>query len=66
MQIGSSWHVVTHCSSPDMKINAATLVSVFVTDFILLLVMLVGLLRMRHRGAGRFALGRLLWKQVEC
>jgi len=36
----------------------------FATDFFLLVIMLVGLFRMRCRGAGSFGLGRLLWKQV--
>jgi hypothetical protein len=35
-----------------------------VTDLVLLVTMFVGLLRLRRQGAGRFALGRLLWKQV--
>src|SRR5712671_6020528 len=35
-----------------------------INDVILLLTMLVGLLRLRHHGGGRFDLGRLLWKQV--
>jgi hypothetical protein len=65
-QIRSSWHPVTFCSIRNTKSNAATFVSMFISDFILLLVMLVGLLRMRHRGAGTFDLGRLLWKQVKC
>ena len=36
----------------------------FITDILLLAVMFIGLLRMRRHGAGTFALGRLLWKQV--
>ena len=36
-----------------------------VTDLVLLVTMFVGLLRLRRDGAGRFALGRLLWKQVK-
>jgi hypothetical protein len=36
-----------------------------VTDIILLLIMFVGLLRLRRRhGGGTFGLARLLWKQV--
>jgi hypothetical protein len=42
----------------------ATFISMLVTDFFVLVAMLVGLLRIRHRGAGAFALGRLLWKQA--
>jgi hypothetical protein len=36
----------------------------FTTDFVLLVIMLFGLLRLRRRGGGTFGLGRLLWKQV--
>ena len=35
-----------------------------VTDTILLLTVLVGLLRLRRNGGGRFGLGQLLWAQV--
>ena len=35
-----------------------------VTDIVLLLIMLVGLLRLRRHGGGSFSLGQLLWKQV--
>jgi hypothetical protein len=34
------------------------------TDIILLLIMFVGLLRLRRHGGGTFGLARLLWKQV--
>ena len=36
----------------------------FATDIALILIMLVGLLRLRTGGGGWFDLGRLLWKQV--
>ncbi len=35
-----------------------------VTDIILLLIMLVGLLRLRHHGGSTFGLTHFLWKQV--
>jgi hypothetical protein len=35
-----------------------------VTDIVLLLIMLVGLLRLRHGGYGTFGLAQFLWKQV--
>jgi hypothetical protein len=35
----------------------------FITD-VLQVVIFIGLLRMRRHGAGTFALGRLIWKQV--
>jgi len=47
-----------------MESNKPTIIVVFVTDIVLLLTMLVGLLRLRRRGGGTFELGRLLWKQV--
>jgi hypothetical protein len=37
-----------------------------VTDIILLVIMLVGLLRLRRQCCGTFGLARLLWKQVRC
>jgi hypothetical protein len=35
-----------------------------VTDIVLLLILLVGLLRLRHYGGSTFGLTRFLWKQV--
>jgi hypothetical protein len=35
-----------------------------VSDIALLLIMLIGLLRLRREAGGAFALGRTLWKQV--
>jgi len=35
-----------------------------VTDIVLLLIMLVGLLRLRSGDGGTFGLAQLLWKQV--
>jgi len=37
-----------------------------VTDIILLLIMLVGLFRLRRNRCGTFGLAQLLWKQVRC
>jgi hypothetical protein len=39
--------------------------ALFVTDFLLLLIMLAGLLRLRRRGGDTFELGRVLWRQVD-
>jgi len=44
--------------------NALTLISMAVTDIILLLIMLVGLLRLRYHGGATSGLTYLLWKQV--
>jgi hypothetical protein len=38
----------------------------FVTDIILLLMMLGGLLHLRRQGGGLLDLGNFLWKQVGC
>jgi len=63
-QLRSAWVPAQGaCSIPDVESNKATIVSMFFTDFFLLVVMLVGLLRLRMHGAGTFALGQLLWKQ---
>jgi hypothetical protein len=35
-----------------------------ITDIVLLLIMLVGLLRLRSEGGATFGIGDLLWKQV--
>jgi hypothetical protein len=60
LQIRSAW-VPEQSVCAVSKINNVTLgvTSMFTTDVILLLIMLVGLLRLR-----RFGLGKLLWKQV--
>ncbi|KAH9962341.1 hypothetical protein BC827DRAFT_1197730 [Russula dissimulans] len=63
-QIRSEWVPVQNsCSLPNAKSNKSAMITMFATDFVLLLIMLVGLLRLRRRGGGRFDLGRLLWKQ---
>jgi len=52
------------CSAPDLKSIKETFVFMFLTDFVLLVTMLIGLLRLRYHGAGTRGLGLLLWKQV--
>jgi hypothetical protein len=41
-----------------------TIIVSFVSDIGLLLIMLIGLLRLRLKTGGAFVLGRFLWKQV--
>lgn len=48
----------------NLETSQPSLISLFVTDCLLLLFMLAGLLRLRRRGGGAFELGRLLWRQV--
>lgn len=59
----SSVPVPGSCSITNVENNKATIISMFITDFILLVIMLVGSFRMGVRRVGTFALGRLLWKQ---
>ncbi|KAI0287043.1 hypothetical protein BC826DRAFT_1108743 [Russula brevipes] len=51
------------CQPRNVKISEFSTISTFVIDIVLLLVMLVGLLRLRIQGAGMHSLGQLLWKQ---
>jgi len=44
--------------------HSLTLIAMVVTDIALLLIMLVGLLRLRRHGGGTFGIAQLLWKQV--
>jgi len=51
------------CMVVNTQSNTASLISMAATDIILLLIMLVGLLRLRFHGGGTFGLARLLLKQ---
>jgi len=51
------------CSLPNIRTMKLAIISMLATDITLIAIMLVGLLRLRRRGGGWFALGRLLWKQ---
>jgi hypothetical protein len=52
------------CLVTNIETSQPSLISLFVTDCLLLLFMLAGLLRLRRRGGGAYELGRLLWRQV--
>jgi len=63
-RLRSKWLPVEFpCVTINTPSNTAALVSMAVTDIILLLIMFVGLLRLRRHGGGTFGLARLLWKQ---
>ena len=49
---------------PNFEATKPNVVTALITDVVLLLIMLIGLIRSRLRGGGVFALGRMLWKQV--
>jgi hypothetical protein len=48
----------------NLETSKANIIVTLATDIILLLIMLIGLLRLRVQGAGMFGLWRLLWRQV--
>ena len=49
---------------PNLHISVLNVLVTLVTDIILLLIMVFGLLRLGFHERGAFGLGRLLWKQV--
>jgi hypothetical protein len=66
LQIRSTWLPLEGtCAVTDVETSQPSLIALFATDFLLLLIMLAGLLRLRRSGGDSFELGRLLWKQVE-
>ncbi|KAN0112031.1 hypothetical protein V8E52_007948 [Russula decolorans] len=63
-QIHSVWEPAANsCKITNIEVCQIAMVSGFVTDTALLLIMLAGLLRLRHRGGGSYELWHLLWKQ---
>jgi len=63
-QIRSEWSPDDlACGEPNTESNKLAITAMPVTDIALLLIMLIGLLRIRYRGGGKFSVGRLLWKQ---
>ena len=63
-QIRAGWEPAQSvCDVLNTESGNKTVIALLVTDVVLLLTMLVGLLRLRQHGT-MFALGQLLWKQV--
>jgi hypothetical protein len=61
----SAWDpVLLDCIVLNTEKNKPSIIATLITDIVLLLIMLIGLLRLLHDSGGSFALGRLLWKQV--
>ena len=48
----------------NVKSDRLSIIAILVTDVVLLLIMLVGLLRMRLETGDAFRFGRILWNQV--
>jgi hypothetical protein len=64
-QLRSAWISAQGvCSMPDYDSNKVTIIFMVINNSFLLVVMVIGLLRMRIHGAGTCSLGQLLWKQV--
>ncbi|KAI0298459.1 hypothetical protein B0F90DRAFT_1669045 [Multifurca ochricompacta] len=63
-QIRSTWVPVQNvCGVLNIQSSKNNIIATLVTDIVLLITMLVGLLRIRRRGGSLLGLGRLLWKQ---
>jgi hypothetical protein len=53
-----------HCMVPNSESGKLNIIVTLVTDAILLLIMLVGLLRIRRYGGSTSCLAHFMWKQV--
>jgi len=51
------------CMETNLQSLKLNILATLVSDILLLLIMLIGLLRMRYHERGAFSMGRLLWKQ---
>ena len=64
-QLRSTWIPVQQtCAETNLPSSKLNLIAIPVTDISLLLIMLVGLLRLRGDGGGIVGLARTLWRQV--
>ena len=64
-QLRAVWvPVVRTCAGLNLEQTVPNLIAIPVTDIGLLLMMLVGLFRLRCQHGGRFGLARVLWRQV--
>ncbi|KAF8491223.1 hypothetical protein F5888DRAFT_1075822 [Russula emetica] len=60
----SSWDpILQECMMLNTEKDKFSVISILISDIVLLLIVLIGLLRLLHDSGGTFALGRLLWKQ---
>jgi hypothetical protein len=67
LQLRSIWLPDQGCIiiNPDVDEYKANLISVLITDIVLLIIMLLGLIRLRCHEGGAFRLRHILWKQVQ-
>jgi hypothetical protein len=65
LQIRSAWDsALQNCFVLNTEKSKPSIIATLITDIVLLLIVLIGLLRLLHDNGGSFALGRFLWKQV--
>lgn len=65
LQLRSTWSLeFGACNVANAERDKVAILIMCVIDVTVVLVMFVGLLRLRGRGGGMLELGRLLWKQV--
>ena len=65
LQLRFAWFTnPNRCSVQSVKSFQLTLIVALITNITLLLIVIAGLLRLRHSGGGSFGLQRVLWNQV--
>jgi hypothetical protein len=64
MQLRSSRVAGQNCTILNTETSKLNTIVSLVTDLVLLLIMLVGMIRLRRYGGGTFGLGQLMWNQV--
>ena len=67
-QLRSEWVTAEGggCDTYNIQATKTTMIVAFVSDILLLIIMLVGLFRDDYHRSDAFGWGRLLWKQVRC
>lgn len=65
LQLRSKWDFfLVQCIVINSESSKLNIIVLLITDIVLLLIVLIGLLRTRHHGDSTFGIRRLLWKQV--
>jgi len=65
LQLRSKWDVfLAQCIVTNSESSKLNIIVLLITDIVLLLIVLIGLLHTRHHGDSTFGIKRLLWKQV--
>jgi hypothetical protein len=65
LQLRANWNfILPQCQELNSQSSKPNIIVLFITDVVLLLIVLVGLFRLRSQGHLTCGIGRLLWKQV--